>query len=172
MRDAHKARALPNKKLPRGIERQDELLELIENDSTKKTSSAPPSTKKTDRTQKQTQTRPPLLPQKAMTPLLMQANPPLPMQANPLLPIQAMPRPQKKPPTLPKPQPPQANPPLLVQAMPRMPMRARHLPPSQAIRQRPSPSAGTAKTRPSQTHAHGSPSLTPSARQATSSHAK
>ena len=30
MRDAHKARALPNKKLPRGIERQDELLELIE----------------------------------------------------------------------------------------------------------------------------------------------
>lgn len=30
MRDAHRARALPNKKLPRGIERQDELLELIE----------------------------------------------------------------------------------------------------------------------------------------------
>lgn len=30
MRNAHKARALPNKKLPRGIERQDELLELIE----------------------------------------------------------------------------------------------------------------------------------------------
>jgi hypothetical protein len=30
VRDAHKARALPNKKLPRGIERQDELLELIE----------------------------------------------------------------------------------------------------------------------------------------------
>ena len=30
MRDAHRARTLPNKKLPRGIERQDELLELIE----------------------------------------------------------------------------------------------------------------------------------------------
>lgn len=30
MRNAHRPRALPNKKLPRGIERQDELLELIE----------------------------------------------------------------------------------------------------------------------------------------------
>lgn len=30
MRDAHRPRNLPNKKLPRGIERQDELIELIE----------------------------------------------------------------------------------------------------------------------------------------------
>ncbi len=30
MRNAHRPKALPNKKLPRGIERQDELIELIE----------------------------------------------------------------------------------------------------------------------------------------------